>query len=105
MWFVNHRQSKFLGFENLMLAEEMKKVLLIAGTGTLGGSAYPELVKLGYHVDVISLEDYRSVTPRLEFIRARAKLAFLKEFFAARGRYDAVVDFIHTPERTALERR
>ena len=53
----------------------MKKVLLIAGTGTLGASAYPELVKLGYHVDVISLEDYASVTPRLDFIKARADLA------------------------------
>lgn len=83
----------------------MRKVLLIAGTGTLGGSTYPELVKLGYRVDVISLEDYRSVTPRLEFIRARADLTFLKEFFAARGRYDAVVDFIHTPDIEALKPR
>jgi len=83
----------------------MKKVLLIAGTGTLGGSAYPELVRLGYHVDVISLENYRSVTPWLEFVAARADLAFLKEFFAARGRYDAVVDFIHTPDIGALKSR
>ena len=83
----------------------MKKVLLIAGTGTLGASAYPELVKLGCHVDVISLEDYRSVTPALDFIRARADTDYLAKFFAERGRYDAVVDFIHTPEKAALERR
>lgn len=83
----------------------MKKVLLIAGTGTLGGSAYPELVKLGYHVDVISLEDYKSVSPRLDFIKARADLPFLKRLFAERGRYDAVVDFIHTPDIEALKPR
>ena len=83
----------------------MKKVLLIAGTGTLGGSAYPELAKLGYHVDVISLEDYKSVSPRLDFIKARADLPFLERLFAERGRYDAVVDFIHTPDIEALKPR
>ena len=84
---------------------DKKKVLLIAGTGTLGGSTYPELVKLGYHVDVISLEDYRSVTPQLDFIKARADLAFLEKLFAKRGRYAAVVDFIHTPDIEALKPR
>ena len=83
----------------------MKRVLLIAGTGTLGASTYPELVKLGNRVDVISLEDYRSVTPRLDFIRARADTDYLEGFFAERGRYDAVVDFIHTPDIGALRRR
>lgn len=83
----------------------MKKVLLIAGTGTLGASTYPELVKLGYRVDVISLEEYRSVTPSLEFIKAKADLEFLERFFAERGRYEAVVDFIHTPDLEALKRR
>ena len=83
----------------------MKKVLLIAGTGTLGGSAYPELMKLGYQVDIISLEDYKSVSPRLDFIKARADLPFLERIFAERGRYDAVVDFIHTPDIEALKPR
>ena len=83
----------------------MKRVLLIAGTGTLGASAYPELVKLGYRADVVSLEDYKSVTSRLEFIRARADLDWLKGFFAERGRYAAVVDFIHTPDVELLKRR
>ena len=47
----------------------MKRVLLVAGTGTLGGPTYAELVKLGYTVDVISLEDFASVTPRLSDLR------------------------------------
>lgn len=83
----------------------MKNVLLIAGAGTLGGSTYPELVKLGYHVDVVSLEDYASVTPSLTFIKARADIGFLKRHFAERGRYAAVVDFVHTPDVEALKRR
>ncbi len=82
----------------------MKNVLLVAGTGTLGGSAYPELVKLGCCVDVISLEDFASVTPRLRFIKADAGTANIERFLDGR-RYDAIVDFIHTPETDALKRR
>ena len=37
-----------------------KRVLLIGGTGTLGGSTYPELLRLGYDVDAVSLEDFSS---------------------------------------------
>ena len=81
------------------------RALLIAGTGTLGGSAYPELVRLGWKVDVVSLEDYRSVTPHLDFIKARADVGFLKKLFEERGRYDAVVDFIHTPDIEVLKPR
>lgn len=77
-----------------------KKALLIAGAGTLGGSTYPELVRLGWHVDVISLESFASVTPRLGFYKARADLDYLKAFFAEHGRYDAIVDFVHTPDLT-----
>lgn len=80
----------------------MKRVLLIAGAGTLGGSTYPELLKLGYSVDVISLEDFSSVSPRLGFVKARADLDFLKGFLSERGRYDAIVDFVHTPDEQAL---
>jgi len=82
----------------------MKNVLLVAGTGTLGGSAYPELVKLGCCVDVISLEDFASVTPRLRFIKADAGTANMEKFLDGR-RYDAIVDFLHTPKTDALKRR
>jgi len=81
-----------------------KNVLLIAGTGTLGGSAYPELLRLGYAVDVISLESFESVTPALRFVKASADTAYLAEFLNGR-RYDAIVDFLHTPATDALKRR
>ena len=82
----------------------MKKILLIAGTGTLGGSTYPELVRLGHAVDVISLEDYSSVNRRLNFIKARADLDYLARFLDGRH-YDAIVDFVHTREIEDLKRR
>ena len=81
-----------------------KRVLLVAGTGTLGGSAYPELLRLGYAVDVISLESFESVTPALQFIQADAGTDWLAEFLRGR-RYGAIVDFIHTPETDPLKRR
>ena len=83
----------------------MKKALLIAGAGTLGASTYPELVRLGWKVDVVSLEDYKSVTPRLDFIKAKADRAFLEKLFAERGRYDAVVDFVLTVDVEELKKR
>ena len=83
----------------------MKKALLIAGTGTLGGAVYPELLKKGWTVDVISLDDFRSVSPRLNFVKASADLGLLERFYAEHPHYDAIVDFIHTPDVSLLKRR
>jgi len=82
----------------------VKTVLLIGGAGTLGGAAYPELLRRGYAVEVVSLEDFASVSPNLEFVRARADLKWLADYLADR-RYDAIVDFIHTPDVALLEAR
>lgn len=82
----------------------MKKVLLIAGAGSLGGSTYPELVRLGFSVDIISLEDYQSVNRRLLFVKARADLPYLETFLADQ-RYAAIVDFVHTRDSEALKKR
>jgi len=83
----------------------MKKALLLAGAGTLGGALYPELLRKGYVVDVVSLEDFVSVSPRLHFIKARADEATLQELFAATPRYDVIVDFLHVADVAALHRR
>ena len=82
----------------------MKDVLLIAGTGTLGGPTYMELVRLGWSVDVISLEDFASVTPRLKFIKANATTESMAKFLDGR-RYAAIVDFMHVPEPNEQGRR
>jgi len=81
------------------------RVLLIAGAGTLGGATYPELIRLGYAVDVVSLEDFASVSPRLRHLRGRADRAYLENLFAETPRYAAIVDFVHTPDVEELKRR
>ena len=83
----------------------MGRILLIAGAGTLGASTYPELLALGHSVDVISLEDYHGVSPRLNFAKGRADEEFLRGWFEGHGRYDAIVDFVHTPDIEELKTR
>ena len=81
-----------------------KRILLVAGTGTLGGPAYAELARLGHTVDVVSLDDFASVTPRLSFLKADATTDRMEKFLDGRH-YDAIVDFIHVPEEVPQKRR
>ena len=72
----------------------MKKVLLIAGGGTLGTYTAKELLNKGCAVDVICLEDYTSNNPRLCYHKAKADLNYLTEFLKDKY-YDGIVNFIH----------
>ena len=72
----------------------MKKVLLIAGGGTLGTYTAKELLNKGCAVDVICLEDYTSNNPRLCYHKAKADLNYLTEFLKNKY-YDGIVNFIH----------
>lgn len=72
----------------------MKTALLIGGGGTLGEYTSKELLKLGYKVDVICLEDKTSDNENLCYYKADADLNFLKEFLNDR-RYSGIVNFIH----------
>ncbi len=72
----------------------MKKVLLIAGGGTLGTYTAEELLRLGHKVDVICLEDKTSENENLRFFKARATLEHLKELFE-NEHYDGIVNFLH----------
>ena len=74
----------------------MKKVLLIAGGGTLGTYTAQELLRLGHAVDVVCLEDKVSDNENLKFYKSNATLDYLKELFAT-NRYDGIVNFIHYP--------
>ena len=85
-------------------SKESKRILLVAGTGTLGGPTYAELARLGHSVDVISLEDFKSVTTRLSFLKADASTDRMERFLDGRH-YDAIVDFLHVPEKEAQARR
>jgi len=72
----------------------MKRVLLIAGGGTLGTYTAEELLRIGCAVDVICPEEKVSNHPNLRFIRSLATEELLHELFAA-GKYDGIVNFIH----------
>lgn len=72
----------------------MKKVLLIAGGGTLGRYTAKELLSKDCAVDVICLEDYTSDNSKLRYYKANAGLNYLTEFLSDRY-YDGIVNFIH----------
>lgn len=72
----------------------MKKVLLIAGGGTLGRYTAKELLSKDCEVDVICLEDYVSDNPKLRYYKANADLNYLTEFLKDKY-YDGIVNFIH----------
>ena len=74
---------------------ERKKVLLIAGGGTLGTYTARELLEKGHSVDVICLEDKVSCHPNLTFIKADADLQFLESYLENKY-YDGIVNFLHT---------
>ncbi|MBQ9803009.1 MAG: hypothetical protein IJW51_08090 [Clostridia bacterium] len=71
-----------------------KRVLLIAGGGTLGTYVARELLSRGAFVDVICLEDCVSRDERLRYYKHLATVEFLREFLAG-NRYDGIVNFIH----------
>lgn len=72
----------------------MKRVLLIAGGGTLGQYTAKELLRLGHSVDIIGLEDNVSDNEKLRYFKANATVEYLKELFSV-NRYDGIVNFIH----------
>ena len=73
---------------------ENKKVLLIAGGGTLGTYAAKELLRQGCNVDIICPEEKISDDSRLRFYRGYATMEYLKELFGEK-RYDGIVNFLH----------
>ncbi len=77
----------------------MKKILLLGGTGAMGVYLTPELLSMGYKVDVVSLDDKESDNPNLSYIKADLKddnaLAEL-----LKNEYNGIVDFLIYPNTT-----
>lgn len=70
-----------------------KKVLVPGGTGAMGVYLVPELLNLGYEVDVISLDTVISDNPKLRYITGNAlDYDYMAELL--KNDYDAVVDFM-----------
>ncbi len=76
---------------------ENKRVLLIAGGGTLGTYVSEELLRLGMLVDVVCPEEKVSHDERLVFHQSLATEEFLKKLFSE-TRYDGIVNFLHYNE-------
>lgn len=74
-----------------------KKVLLIAGGGTLGTYVARELLGKGCFVDVICLNEPQWSHEKLCFIKANADLEFLSRHLQERH-YHGIVNFIHYPD-------
>lgn len=74
-----------------------KRILLIAGGGTLGTYVSEELLRLGAIVEVICPEEKTSASKRLIFHQSLATGALLKDLFSKRH-YDGIVNFIHASE-------
>ena len=71
-----------------------KRVLLIAGGGTLGTYVSKELLRLGASVEVICPEEKVSDNERLVFHRSLATRELLEALFAEKH-YHGIVNFIH----------
>ncbi|MBE6561492.1 MAG: epimerase [Ruminococcaceae bacterium] len=77
----------------------MKKVLVLGGTGAMGLYLVPYLRRMGYAVDVVSLDKCTSDDPDLRYITGNAKdLTYLESLL--KNGYDGIVDFLiyRTPE-------
>ena len=80
-----------------------KKILLIAGGGTLGTHTANELLRLGASVDVVCPEEKVSTDPRLRFHRGLATRELLDDLFG-KYHYDGAVDFIHYKDPEAYKK-
>ena len=75
---------------------EDKRVLLIAGGGTLGTYTAKELLRLGAKVDILCPEDKLSDNENLVYFKGLGTKEYLGELFS-NMHYDGIVNFIHYP--------
>ena len=80
-----------------------KRVLLIAGGGTLGTYVSEELLRLGAEVEVICPEEKTSNNDRLIFHQSLATEELLRDLFSKKH-YDGIVNFIHYEDAEAYKK-
>lgn len=71
----------------------IKKILVPGGTGAMGVYLVPELVKLGYTVDVVSLDDVKPENPSVRYMKADFKDDETIEKIL-KNDYNCIVDFM-----------
>lgn len=75
----------------------MKRILLIGGTGTLGGYAAAELLLMGHHVDSIARRAMTVFNRNYSYIQGTVDDELLRSLFA-KNHYDCIVDFSEYPD-------
>lgn len=71
-----------------------KKVLVLGGTGAMGVYTVPELLVMGYQVDVLSMDDWKMANQNVRYIQANGfDDAFLKTLLEE-NHYDAIIDYM-----------
>lgn len=80
----------------------MKNVLVIGGTGAMGVYLVPELLSLGYKVDVVASDSPVSDNPNLTYTKLNAKDFGIMSELVKKG-YDAIVDFMVYPTKAEYE--
>lgn len=83
--------------------EQRKKVLLIAGGGTLGTYAAKTLLEKGCYVDVACLEEKTSDDPRLRYFQGRITEETLPQLLEG-THYDGIINFIHYEDHQEFQR-
>lgn len=71
----------------------IKKILVLGGTGAMGRYLVPELLAMGFHVDVVSLDNMVSDNPALRYIRTNVKDSGCLAELLNNG-YNGIVDFM-----------
>ena len=77
----------------------MRKVLVLGGTGVMGSYLIPRLLKFGFDVDAVYLDNKQQQNSNLRYFMGNAKdLTYLRQL--VKKDYDAIVDFMiySTPE-------
>ena len=72
----------------------MKKILVLGGTGAMGRYAVPELLRLGFAVDVVALDEPNFKHENLTSTIANAMDDAWLETKLAEARYDVILDFM-----------
>ncbi len=72
----------------------MKKVLVLGATGAIGFYLVPELAKMGYTVDAVSLDDAPYDVPNVTYYKFNAKDDAELFRFIGDKKYDAILDLM-----------
>ena len=73
---------------------KQKRILLIAGNGTLGSYVTKELLALGHRVDILCRSEMKSDSENLTYHQGAASYEFLLEFLKDK-KYDGIANFLH----------